>query len=146
MPGTSLVCGSPSSFTRQRWNNSPVRRYRPLYQGGKAVDPESCFLNVGSYSLLVSSESLVYLCTHPSEYRSDKPQHLFQGYHPESTPYRAALAYFLVTFALWIVPWTSNVWTNRSWKGGITGVLAGRRVDWSEQVVLITGGERIPCG
>merc|ERR1712093_7325 len=53
---------------------------------------------------------------------------------------RFALAYFATCWFLWFVPFSSRVWRNHSWKWGLQGIAGMHRIDWSDQIVLVTGG------
>lgn len=65
---------------------------------------------------------------------------LAQGHSSSSLPYRVSFAYLLLTLVVNLVPWSSGVWTNRSWRGGVTGLFSGPSIVRDEQVVLVTGG------
>ena len=63
-----------------------------------------------------------------------------QGYRPHTLPFKLAVAYFAGTFLLWLASYSSVAWRNRLWQRGVKGMLGGHRVDWSEQIVVVTGG------
>jgi hypothetical protein len=48
--------------------------------------------------------------------------------------------YFIACTLFWIVRWSDSVWRNQSWKDGLRGLFGQRRVDWGEEIVLVTGG------
>jgi len=41
---------------------------------------------------------------------------------------------------VWLVPYAGNIWTNALWKRGFKGFFGWHRLDWSQQIVLVTGG------
>lgn len=63
-----------------------------------------------------------------------------QGYRPHSVPFKVGVAYFVATALLWLASFSSNAWRNRLWRRGVRGLLGGHRVDWHEQIVVVTGG------
>lgn len=48
----------------------------------------------------------------------------------------------MTTFLLVIVSWSSTLWTNKPWRtsGVFTSLFGGPAIDWSEQIVVVTGG------
>ena len=48
--------------------------------------------------------------------------------------------YAALVFALALLPYSSTVWRNKSWRFGMTGLVGRTYLDWSKQIVLVTGG------
>jgi len=65
---------------------------------------------------------------------------LSQGYTSTSTPFLFSLVYFLVTLLVNMLSWSSLVCLNKSWKQGLAGMMSMKRINWEDEVVVITGG------
>lgn len=83
-----------------------------------------------------------------------------QRYPTSSQPYRISMIYFLITFLLSLIPFSSHIWTNLLSTSSpptstislpseqqhllphslISNLFSGPILNWNTQIVLITGG------
>lgn len=50
------------------------------------------------------------------------------------------MAYFGLCWLWWFLQWSSRTWENATWQYGWRGLCGLHRVDWSNEIVLVTGG------
>lgn len=50
--------------------------------------------------------------------------------------------YALTSISIYALPWLNNVLSNSLWRRGAKRLLGAHKLDWSTQVVLVTGGAK----
>lgn len=53
--------------------------------------------------------------------------------------------YAASVWLFWFLTWSSKVYNGKLWRKGFAGITGLHKIDWSGQIVLVTGGERSSC-
>lgn len=54
---------------------------------------------------------------------------------------KAIFAYWFACALAWFLCSSSRIWENKSWRYGLSGIIGTHRIDWSDEIVLVTGGD-----
>ncbi|CAD6588539.1 MAG: hypothetical protein CYPHOPRED_004428, partial [Cyphobasidiales sp. Tagirdzhanova-0007] len=66
----------------------------------------------------------------------------FFTFYGQRSPTLYVKQYLWMCCLVWLLPWSSRVWENKSWRYGWRGLAGLNRLDWSTQIVLVTGGKQ----